>query len=170
VVFILAFNRLGEQMVKDRDTGLDLGELPDMVGVELRICQILAERAFANTSQLNVSPGLYMILTVVRQNPGLKQKDLARCAKLDRSTMVGIIDQCEQRKWLQRRPFVGDRRAHAIHLTAKGEALLDEMQQNVSALEQGIVDQLGRRKRDQLLKLIKELQAVIEPWGENTTP
>lgn len=153
-------------MSQDTLTGLELGELANMVGVELRICQILAERAFAETSQLKVSPGLYMVLSVIQQNPGLKQTDLARCTRLDRSTMVGIIDQGEQRQWLQRLPYAGDRRAHAIHLTKKGEALLDDMQQSVSQLEQRICDELGQKKRDQLLGLIKELQAVIAPWGD----
>lgn len=151
-------------MSKDSETGLDLGALPDMVGVELRISQILAEKAFAETSQLKITPGLYMILTVVKLNPGVKQKDLARCAKLDRSTMVSIIDQCEKKKWLKRRPYPGDRRAHAIHLMPQGNALIKEMHASVSVLEDKIRNGLGAKKTDQLLALIKDLQGEISSW------
>ena len=65
--------------------GLDLGNLPDMVGVELRMGQILAERAFSEVSHTQVSPGLFMILALVRNNPGQKQTTLAQIWENDKT-------------------------------------------------------------------------------------
>jgi DNA-binding MarR family transcriptional regulator len=147
------------QALKQDD--LDLGNLPDMVGIELRIGQILAERAFSDISHTQVSPGLFMILALIRNNPGRKQTTLARSVKLDRSTMVPIMDHCERKGWVQRQPFAGDRRAHAIFLTASGLDLVDKLEQDVLKLEAKLTTAMGQQDRDQFLQLLKKFQTAL---------
>ena len=141
--------------------GLDLGNLPDMVGVELRMGQILAERAFSEVSNTQVSPGLFMILALVRNNPGQKQTTLAGSVKLDRSTMVPIMDHCERQGWVERKPYAGDRRAHAIFVTRKGQALVQKLEQDVLLLEQKIAARMGQSERDELLRLLKKFHTAV---------
>jgi DNA-binding MarR family transcriptional regulator len=141
--------------------GLDLGNLPDMVGVELRMGQILAERAFGEVSHTEVSPGLFMILALVRNNPGQKQTTLAGSVRLDRSTMVSIMDHCERQGWVERKPYAGDRRAHAIFITRKGQKLVQKLEQDVLLLEQKIASRMGQSDRDQLLRLLKKFHTAV---------
>lgn len=141
--------------------GLELGNLPDMVGIELRMGQILAEKAFGDISHTQVSPGLFMILALIRQNPGQKQATLARSVQLDRSTMVPIIDHCERQGWVQRQPYAGDRRAHAIYLTERGADLVDKLEQDVLQLEARLTAAMGQQDRDQFLQLLKKFQAAL---------
>ena len=141
--------------------GLDLGNLPEMMGVELRMCQILAERAFSEISRTQVSPGLFMILALVRNNPGQKQTVLAGSVKLDRSTMVSIMDRCERQGWVERKPYAGDRRAHAIFITRKGQKLVKKLEQDVLLLEQKIATRMGQSDRDQLLRLLKKFHTAV---------
>ena len=141
--------------------GLDLGNLPEMVGVELRMGQILAERAFREISRTQVSPGLFMILALVRNNPGQKQTALAGSVKLDRSTMVSIMDHCERQGWVERKPYAGDRRAHAIFITRKGQKLVKKLEQDVLLQEQKIATRMGQSDRDQLLRLLKKFHTAV---------
>lgn len=141
--------------------GLQLDELPDMVTMELRIGQILAERAFMEVSHTRVSPGLFMILALIKSNPGQKQSTLAQSVKLDRSTMVPIMDHCEKHGWVERKPFVGDRRAHAIHLTGKGKTLVTRLEKSVTELEQRITAGMGQGERDKFLDLLRKFQATV---------
>jgi DNA-binding MarR family transcriptional regulator len=141
--------------------GLDLGNLPDMVGVELRMGQILAERAFSEVSHTQVSPGLFMILALVRNNPGQKQTTLAGSVRLDRSTMVSIMDHCERQGWVERKPYAGDRRAHSIIITRKGEQLVQKLEQDVLLLEKKIAARMGQSERDQLLRLLKKFHTAV---------
>ena len=140
---------------------LELGDLPNMVGIELRICQIIADRALSNASTIPVSPGLFTILSLIQKNPGQKQITLAETVKLDRSSLVPIIDQCEKSGWLKRLPYPGDRRAHAIHLTKKGVATLNQLEQSVLLLEQRITEGLGEANKNLLLSLLKNLQTTL---------
>ena len=148
-------------MAKIDEYGLQLGELPDMLTMELRIGQILAERAFMEVSHTKVSPGLFMILALIKGNPGQKQSTLAQSVKLDRSTMVPIMDHCERQGWVERKPFAGDRRAHAIHLTGKGKTLVTKLEKSVAKLEQRITQGMGGQERDEFLCLLRKFQATV---------
>lgn len=148
-------------MHKTDEYGLQLDGLPEMVTMELRMGQILAERAFMEVSHTRVSPGLFMILALVKHNPGQKQSTLAQSVKLDRSTMVPIMDHCEKNGWVERKPFAGDRRAHAIHLTSKGKNLVKKLEKSVTELEQRINDAMGPGEREQLLLLLRKFQASV---------
>jgi DNA-binding MarR family transcriptional regulator len=141
--------------------GLELGELPDMVTVEMRMCQILAERKFMEVSGTRRSPGLFMILALISKNPGQKQSTLAQSVQLDRSTLVPILDYCEREGLLERKPYLGDRRAHAIFLTRQGKSLVRKLSEKVGELEEQISTGMGKRDRQQLLRLLKKFQASV---------
>ena len=146
-------------MAKIDPYGLQLGKLPEMVTIEMRMCQILAERAFMEISHTRISPGLFMILALISKNPGQKQSSLAQSARLDRSTLVPILDHCEREKLVERKSFAGDRRAHAIFLTRRGKTLVKQLSKKVGLLEESITAGMGKRDRDQLLRLLKKFQA-----------
>ena len=148
-------------MPETGDNKLELGTLPQMIMVEMRIGQILAERALDKFSDTSITPGLFVILSLIDKNPGQKQGALAKAVMLDRSTMVPIIDHCEENEWLQRLPYKGDRRAHAIHLTKKGKALIDKLQCNVLELEAHIIHKMGKTNRNNFLELLKQFQGAV---------
>lgn len=146
---------------------LNLGGLVDMLGVELRITQILADRLFSGAIHPRMAPGHFTILSLLKLNPGVSQSALARCMHLDRSSMVPILDQLQTRGWLERRAKSNDRRVNALHLTAKGTRALRDAEQQVTQLEQAISQNLGSAKRDALLKLVVELQNTLRTLAES---
>ena len=148
-------------MPKKKNSDLELGLLPGMVLVEMRIGQILAEKALDEFSHTSVTPGLFVVLSLIYQNPGQKQGALAKAVMLERSTMVPIIDHCEKQRWVQRLPYEGDRRAHAIHLTSKGKKLVEKLEANVLKLEQHITHKMGKTDRDTFLNLLKKFQGAV---------
>ncbi|MGI9328006.1 MAG: MarR family winged helix-turn-helix transcriptional regulator [Pseudomonadales bacterium] len=143
------------------DNDLKLGDLVHMVGVELRIAQILADQAFSDIQHPKIASGHYTVLSLVNLNPGINQSALARCLYLDRSSMVPILDQLENKGWIERRKQVTDRRSHALHLTRKGRTVLKQLDQPVRNLEAQITKQMGKKNRDQLLALIQQFQSVL---------
>ncbi len=147
--------------MKLAETDLDLGELPEQIIVELRICQILAEQAFTADSMDGVSPGLYMILALIDKNPGQKQSTLASCVKLDRSTLVPLLNQCERKQWIQRKPYEGDGRARAVYLTRQGKAVVRRQADKLAGLEAGVGAHMAFGERDTLLRLLKQFQVAI---------
>lgn len=142
--------------------GPDFGELPGLLGYELRRAQLAVFKHFmATVAQEDITPGLYGTLVLIDRNQGMSQSDLARALSLDRSTMVAVIDQLERRGLVQRLKDPGDRRRHALHLTAGGRSFLDRVRRRVGEHERTIAQDLSEQERQQLFTLLRKLQAGV---------
>ena len=94
------------------------GILPELIGYRLRLAQQAVFRDFAS-SVGELSPGRAGIMLLLDANPGITQGRLAEAVRLDRSTMVGVIDSLEQRSLVERRRGA-DRRTNGLWLTPTG--------------------------------------------------
>ena len=65
----------------------------------------------------------FTALILVVDNPGLRQTQLADALAMERSNLVTIVDQLEERGWIARKPVPSDRRSHALQATAEGVAV-----------------------------------------------
>ena len=138
-----------------------LGNLDKMLGVELRIAQILADRLFASSRQLRMAPGHYTVLSLIKLNPGINQSRLAHSMYLDRSSMVPILDQLEKKDWIERKRPPNDRRSHALHLTKAGHTAVKQADREVNKLEESIATEMGHDNCASLLALIKQFQTAL---------
>ena len=138
-----------------RNGPVALGVLPKLIGYHLRLTQRAVFDDFAHAvAELDVSPGLFGMLVVIEANPGLKQTELARAARLDRSTLVPALDKLEARGLVTRRAATHDRRVNGLWLTPQGAALLRKAKQRVARHEARLVRGMTAAERDQLLELL----------------
>ena len=136
----------------------DLGFLPGLVGYQLRMAQVALFRDFADgLGEHDVTPGLFGVLVIIETNPDLKQSDLARATKLDRSTVVTVIDNLERRGLVERRAAAHDRRSNAIRLTEAGTALLRKLKRLVMQHEKRLLANFSDAERKQLLLLLQKV-------------
>ncbi len=134
----------------------DLGVLPGLIGYQLRLTQRAIFADFADTvGESGISPGLFGILVVIGENPGLTQQALANAAHLDRSTVVTVIDKLEDRGLVERR--AADRRSNGLFLSAKGATLLRGLKRKVALHERRVVQNLSARERAQLVALLQRI-------------
>lgn len=134
----------------------DLGLLPGLIGYQLRLAQRAIFADFAATVGADgISPGLFGILVVIGENPGLTQQALADAAHLDRSSVVTVIDKLEDRGLVERR--AADRRSNGLFLAAKGSALLRNLKRKVAQHERRVVQNLSVRERAQLVALLQRI-------------
>src|SRR5471030_2920030 len=116
------------------------GVLQSLIGYQLRQAQLAIFSDFQETIGAHeITPGLFGVLVVIDANPGLKQTTLASAIRLDRSTVVSVVDKLEARKLVERRHADGDRRSNALWLTGDGKALLDKLTGSVRAHEERLV-------------------------------
>lgn len=133
-----------------------LGLLPGLIGYQLRLAQRAIFADFAETvGSGGVSPGLFGVLVVIGENPGLTQQALADAAHLDRSTVVTVIDKLEQRGLVER--HAADRRSNGLYLAKQGAALLRTLKRKVARHEQRVVRDLSARERAQLVALLQRI-------------
>lgn len=132
--------------------------LPDLIGYHVRLAQIAIFADFDDAlSRWRLSPGLFALLVIIEANPGLRQTQLARAARLDRSTLVPALDKLEARGLVQRRATPEDRRSNALWLTDEAHGLLSAAKSAVDAHERHIARDLTREERSQLLDLLDRL-------------
>jgi DNA-binding MarR family transcriptional regulator len=131
------------------------GVLPQLIGYRLRLAQQAVFRDFA-TSVGEVSPGRAGILLLIEANPGVAQGRLAQAVRLDRSTMVGVVDTLEERGLIERRR-AADRRSNGLWLTGPGRAFVAKLKRRIEAHERRVASQLSVTERAELLALLAKL-------------
>ena len=145
-------------MTSTSSSQLDLGSLPDLVGYHLRMAQVMAFRDFdRELSDIDITPAIFGVLEILRQNKGLTQTRLATAIGLDRSSLVPLLDKLQKRKLVQREASLTDRRSNHLHLTAGGEQLLVEAERRVRLHEKRILLHLTKSETRQLIQLLTKL-------------
>ncbi|MBY6049406.1 MarR family transcriptional regulator [Vannielia litorea] len=106
--------------------------------------------------------GLRMVtfsaLVVVMENPGLRQSQLAELLAIERPNLVVILDELEQAGLLTRDRAPDDRRAYALHVTAKGLALCEEARIAVSAHDKRMAEGLTDAELDLLITALRRIE------------
>ncbi len=104
---------------------IDMAGLDREVGFALRLAQVAVFKDLtAHLEPLMLRPAEFSLLLIVDANPGRKQQALGAVLSVQGPNLVTMVDQLEQRGLIVRSTMQSDRRAHALHLTAKGRALL----------------------------------------------
>jgi DNA-binding MarR family transcriptional regulator len=148
-------NHLAARHAKRPRAQLAHGILPQLLGYRLRLAQQAVFRDFA-ASVGDVSPGRAGIMLLIEANPGVTQGRLAEAVRLDRSTMVGVIDSLEERGLVERRRG-SDRRTNGLWLTRPGRLLAARLRQRIERHERRMAARLTDAERAQLLALLGKL-------------
>jgi DNA-binding MarR family transcriptional regulator len=136
---------------------LDHGILPTLLGYQLRLAQIAVFNDFAASArEFDVSPGRFGMLVLIEVNPGVTQTRLAEAVGLDRSTLVAVLDQLEERGLLVRRRGM-DRRTNGLWLTRRGKSLVARMKERIRAHENRLAVRLSEAERNDLLALLRRV-------------
>ncbi|MBS99126.1 MAG: MarR family transcriptional regulator [Oceanospirillaceae bacterium] len=142
---------------KDED-GIEFGALDRMLGYKLRRAQLKFFGNFsAACSDLGVSPGLFGVLVIVKENPGLTQTAVAQALGNDRSAMVAAVDKLEKMELIERRPSAKDRRSYALYLTQNGEGFCDRLIGRVIDQEEDLYSRLKEGEKEWLIDVLTRL-------------
>jgi DNA-binding MarR family transcriptional regulator len=92
----------------------------------------------------------WAVLTVLDEEPGLSNADLARRAFVTPQTMNQVLRDLEERRWVTRRPHPGHGRIRQAGLTAEGRTVLRACNQACAAIEDRMLAPLSDGDRRQL--------------------
>jgi MarR family transcriptional regulator, lower aerobic nicotinate degradation pathway regulator len=90
----------------------------------------------------------------------LSQQQLADSLDLDKSHLVGRIDDLEGRALVTRERDPGDRRRHRVTLTPAGKALVDQLRPVARASQQTFLDALSTAEQQSLITLLGRVLAA----------
>jgi MarR family transcriptional regulator for hemolysin len=127
----------------------------DITGLLNMAGHALTNRLTAALADVDLTPRMQCVLVHALEEERT-QIQIAELADLDKTTMVGTVDELEKRGYAERRPSASDRRARIIAVTEKGRAAAEEGQRIVDEVhgealafllpddQPGFVEALGR--------------------------
>ena len=139
------------------------GQLAGSVGPRMRLLHnVLAARSIAALEPFGLPTGSHTVLSLIAANPGSTQTALAEAAGLNKSALVGIVDELEKRGLAARDRSPSDRRRNHLTVTATGKAELKTMFARVAPGEAQIREVLGPRDHALLLELLDRAYAALD--------
>ena len=111
----------------------------------------------AALAPFGLSPRAFGALAVLGAEGPLSQRRLSERQGIDRTTTVAVVDELERLGAVERRRDAADRRAHALHVTAKGRRLLPRARAAVAEAEAAFLAPLPEADRAQLRAALRTL-------------
>lgn len=121
-----------------------------------RLTRLRSESALA---PLGLRPRHLVALTVLRDHGGSTQQGLASVLQVDRTNLVGLLNDLESAGLIARRRAEDDRRRHYVELTAGGAERLREAECALAAAENEVLGALSADERETLYGLLQRATA-----------
>lgn len=114
--------------------------------------------------QLGIGVKHQAVLSVLADEGPMTQQELGRRLGIDRTTMVGVIDELEAAALLERTRNPADRRSYLLALTAVGHSHQAEGRKHVHQAETHLLEALDEQERRTLVALLaKALGPTTHP-------
>jgi MarR family transcriptional regulator, lower aerobic nicotinate degradation pathway regulator len=126
------------------------GALLDHLARRLRL------RSEAVLAPLGLRPRHLVALTLLRDRGGSTQQALASTLAMDGTNIVGLLNELEAQKLIERQRSPEDRRRHVVELTNAGAELLAKVEVALIAGEDEVLGALDATQRETLYSLLQQ--------------
>src|SRR5436309_4192621 len=121
------------------------------------------EQTMKAYEQTGLHPYHHGILTVLGERSSETQGAIADALGYDRSQLVGLLDELEERGLVERRRDPNDRRRHIVRLTGEGKRMLRRLRALATQIEDEFLSPLSEKERVNLHALLLRLAEKHEP-------
>ena len=99
----------------------------------------------------------YIVLTALVEHPVRTQAALAQAINADKSRIISVLDELQERGLIRRQPDEADRRVHLLSLTPAGDQLRRSVEAAIRHREEQVLAVLPPAERDAFLGSLKAL-------------
>jgi DNA-binding MarR family transcriptional regulator len=99
----------------------------------------------------------YIVLTALVDQPVRTQAALAQVIHADKSRIIGVLDELQERGLIHRLPDEADRRVHLLSLTPAGDRLRRSVETGIRQREDQVLGLLPPADREAFLRSLKAL-------------
>jgi DNA-binding MarR family transcriptional regulator len=132
--------------------------LDEVIGYALRRAQLKVFQHLINELEAyDLRPAQFTALTLIEQNPGLMQAELARALAIEPPQMVIMLNKLEALGLALRIRCKADKRSYGIFLSKTGETLLKQLKEVAIRSDDEATSALTAEERKQLLHLLHKV-------------
>ncbi|MBI2383296.1 MAG: MarR family transcriptional regulator [Gammaproteobacteria bacterium] len=121
--------------------------------------QELAARLNRLTGEDGLSIRHFGILVLLSRRGAMRQTEVADAMRLDRTTVMKMVDELEAAGFVRRAADPRDRRANALNVTAKGTRWIERLGPAALDAERAFLAPLTAQEQDTLRRLLMRLVA-----------
>jgi len=124
------------------------------------------KHCFAEFQKLNLSTGQPKVLSILLQNEGFLQKDLAERCHVEPATMTSLLGKLEKDGLIYKKPVYvsGNKRANSIYLTEKGRKLAIKINQIVDEIEEKSYKNFTETEKQLLISFFNRIRYNLENY------
>lgn len=138
----------------------DIDLLHNSLGYELKKAQVRSyEVLFELFGPSALSPARMTALCIIGNQPGINQSALAEALRVNRASVVKVIDALQALGFVERQSIPDDRRSYALAVTPAGYDELRRLTKISRSYEAAIAAQLSPQERKTLMRLLAKVAA-----------
>jgi DNA-binding MarR family transcriptional regulator len=129
----------------------------DLAAMLVPLARALVAREEPTLRAHGISMWAYIVLTALAEQPVRTQAALAQAINADKSRIIGVLDDLQQRDLITRQPDASDRRVHLLSLTPAGDRLRRSAEAAIRASEEEVLATLSPADREAFVRSLKAL-------------
>jgi len=129
----------------------------DLAAMFVPLARALVAREEPALQACDISMWGYVVLTALAEQPVRTQAALAQAINADKSRIISVLDDLQERELIQRQPDTADRRVHLLSLTPAGDRLRRSVEAAIRDSEQDVLATLSPADRAAFLRSLKAL-------------
>lgn len=138
----------------------DINLLRDSLAYEIKKAQVRSyEKLFELFGPNALSPGRMTALCIIGNQPGINQSALAEALRVNRASVVKVIDALQALGYVERHSIPDDRRSYALAVTPAGRDELRRLTALSNHYEKVIAAPLTQHERATLMRLLAKIAA-----------
>ncbi|MUM17799.1 winged helix-turn-helix transcriptional regulator [Mycobacterium sp. CBMA271] len=130
---------------------------PDLAALMFPLSRSLTRAELPLLEAHGVTMWAYVVLTALRDDEASSQASLADAIGADRTRIIAVLDDLQQRKLINRQPDPSDRRSNLLSLTLAGRKTVTAAQKAIQDNENRILAGVPSTDRDAFLRVLKYL-------------
>jgi DNA-binding MarR family transcriptional regulator len=135
-----------------------LGGIDGLVGFHIRLASAAVYQHFTETfSDLGLTQKQVAVLWLIEDQPGIAQADIARRLKMDRASVMAIVNRMQDRGFLTRGASVQDRRRQTLSLTEGGLDSLKKARACIAEHENWLKARFSPAETAMLVELLRRV-------------
>lgn len=141
---------------------MEPSDRPDLAAMVTRLGRALIAAEQPILAVHAVSMWGYSVLTALRDEPMRAQNVLARAVGADKTRLIPVLDDLQERGLIEREPDPADRRVRLLRLTPAGRRLHASVRSEIRAEERRLLDRLPAADRQAFLRALQ----ALDPAGD----